>query len=44
VARFYSEPMNRLIRRAFGDDARHVGSVVDGEQTSAGGPLARPAV
>lgn len=44
VARFYSEPMNRLIRRVFGDDARHVGSVIDEGQTSSVAPLAVPAV
>ncbi len=29
VARFYSEPMNRLLRRRSGDDSSRLGSVVD---------------
>ena len=28
VARFYSEPMNRLIRRRFGDGPERLGSVI----------------
>jgi peptidoglycan/LPS O-acetylase OafA/YrhL len=34
VARFYSEPMNRLLRRLFGDDARNMGAVADVDQTA----------
>lgn len=34
VARFYSEPMNRLLRRLSGDDAQNMGSVVDVDQTA----------
>jgi hypothetical protein len=30
VARLYSEPMNRLLRRRLGDGANRLGSVVDG--------------
>jgi peptidoglycan/LPS O-acetylase OafA/YrhL len=40
VARFYSEPMNRLIRRLSGDDTRHTGSVIDVDQASSVEPLA----
>jgi peptidoglycan/LPS O-acetylase OafA/YrhL len=40
VARFYSEPMNRLLRRLSGDDARRMGSVVEGGQAAAAEPLA----
>ena len=29
-ARFYSEPMNRLIRNRFGDGPNRLGSVVEG--------------
>jgi peptidoglycan/LPS O-acetylase OafA/YrhL len=29
IARFYSEPMNRMLRHAFRDDAKHLGSVVE---------------
>jgi peptidoglycan/LPS O-acetylase OafA/YrhL len=32
VARFYSEPMNRLIRKRFGDGADRLGSVVEAPQ------------
>ena len=39
VARFFSEPMNRALRRLAGDDARHIGSVIDSDQTSAAEPL-----
>lgn len=35
VARFYSEPMNRMLRRLWGDDARRMGSVVDTERAPA---------
>jgi hypothetical protein len=28
VARFYSEPMNRILRKRFGDSAGRLGSVV----------------
>jgi len=31
VARFYSEPMNRLIRNRFGDGPNRLGSVIDNE-------------
>jgi peptidoglycan/LPS O-acetylase OafA/YrhL len=34
VARFYSEPMNLLLRRLFGDDARSMGAVADVDQTA----------
>lgn len=34
VARFYSEPMNRLLRRRSGDAANRLGSVIDGEPTA----------
>lgn len=44
VARLYSEPMNRKIRGALGDDRRHAGSVVDNAQASAAEPLAGPSV
>jgi peptidoglycan/LPS O-acetylase OafA/YrhL len=40
VARFYSEPMSRLLRRLSGDDARHMGSVVEVGQAAAIEPLA----
>lgn len=40
VARFYSEPANRLIRRLFGDDARHVGAVINAGHISGEAPLA----
>lgn len=36
VAGFYSEPLNRRLRRAFGDDARKLGSVVDSSGRFAG--------
>jgi peptidoglycan/LPS O-acetylase OafA/YrhL len=42
VARCYSQPTNRLIRRILGDDTRHVGSVIDEGQASSVGPLADP--
>jgi peptidoglycan/LPS O-acetylase OafA/YrhL len=30
VARFYSEPMNKVLRNRFGDGADRLGSVIDG--------------
>ncbi len=33
MARFYSEPMNRLLRKRFGDSAGRLGSVVDSVDT-----------
>ena len=44
VARLYSDPMNRLIRRAFRDDARHLGSVMDVGRTSTAATLAENSV
>jgi hypothetical protein len=32
VARFYSEPMNRSLRKRFGHGAERLGSVVDDRQ------------
>lgn len=40
VARFYSEPMNRLIRRSSGGDTGHMGSVIDVDRASPAEPLA----
>jgi len=34
VARFYSEPMNRLIRRRFGDGADRLGSVIEAPRSA----------
>jgi peptidoglycan/LPS O-acetylase OafA/YrhL len=42
VARFYSEPMNRLLRKRWGDGPDRLGSVIDGE--SAVGSKNRAAV
>jgi peptidoglycan/LPS O-acetylase OafA/YrhL len=39
VARFYSEPMNRMLRSRFGGGARQLGSVVDANGVAAA-PLA----
>jgi peptidoglycan/LPS O-acetylase OafA/YrhL len=44
VARFYSEPMNRLIRRWSGDDTGQMGSVIDVDQVSSAEPLAERTV
>jgi peptidoglycan/LPS O-acetylase OafA/YrhL len=35
VARFYSEPMNRRMRKRFGDGAERLGSVVEASQLAA---------
>ena len=42
VARFYSEPMNRLLRKRWGDGPDRLGSVIDAE--SAVGSKNRAAV
>lgn len=41
VARFYSEPLNRLLRGFFGDDARKLGSVLDDTHAAAAEPVAK---
>ena len=39
VARFYSEPMNRLLRRRWGDGPTQLGSVIDTESAVSAAPL-----
>ena len=34
VARYYSEPMNRWLRRRWGDEAGSLGSVIESDRTS----------
>ena len=36
VARFYSEPMNRLLRKHWGEEPNRLGSAIDGGGAAAG--------